>query len=246
MVPANDDHGDVFREFYATFGRPNEGPSPEDNVTELMYYTGVDGKELDILRSALRDTSLRRQFLECQEILEDLATRLGTQELINDLSGIIRTERDVEELSNGVLWLTLAVDLGKRNDHQDNESESVGIDNLYLIKRMQTVQGSLVFQLYIALVYMREGVLTSLIAQGIRNGSHICTKIRKLLNTDYVRRIRNALSHGTFSPCAAGLVFRDVKGTIVGTPGFLGWLCMWLMLIQFQAAAGSDKETALH
>ena len=110
------------------------------------------------------------------------------------------------------------------------------------LKVQMTVQGSLVLRLYIALVYMREGVLAELIAASARAGGPCSNQVKKLLSLDFVRRVRNALSHGTFSPCLAGLVFRDERGAIVATPGFLSWLCTWLMLIQLQALVASTTK----
>ncbi|MGB7583512.1 MAG: hypothetical protein WBM11_01610 [Terriglobales bacterium] len=105
-----------------------------------------------------------------------------------------------------------------------------------------TVHGSLVLRLYIALVYMREGTLNDLIAASARAGGPCSGRVRKLLNSDYVRRIRNALSHGSFYACIAGIVFRDDGKVIVATPGFLGWLSTWLTLIQLQALAASCRN----
>ena len=105
-----------------------------------------------------------------------------------------------------------------------------------------TLEGSLVMRLYISLVYMREGVLNRVISQSARNGSQCCQQIRKLLNCDYIRRIRNALSHGTFSPYVAGLIFRDEANSVVATPSFLSWLSMWIMLINLQAVVACKTK----
>ncbi|MBN1511563.1 MAG: hypothetical protein JXB13_06070, partial [Phycisphaerae bacterium] len=101
--------------------------------------------------------------------------------------------------------------------------------------------GSLVLRLYVALVYMREERLNDLIAAGANARLPCCGRVRKFLNCDYVRRIRNALGHGTFSPTTAGMAFRDDSGTIVATPGFLNQICTWLMLIQLQALASTGR-----
>jgi hypothetical protein len=172
-----------------------------------------------------------------------LATRLTGEELVRDLSGMSLSKRDFEELSSGVLWFGLASSLDKRDGALPQTPFDGHVALPLPLKIQMVVQGSLVLRLYIALVYMREGVLSRLISQGARAGSRCCAQIRTLLNSDYVRRIRNALSHGTFSSCAAGLVFRDDNGAVVASPGFLGWLSMWLMLIQLQAMAANARAS---
>jgi hypothetical protein len=166
---------------------------------------------------------------------------LTTNELYIDIAGVQLSSRDFEELYSGVLWFSLAATLDKRDGNLPTTPFDDKIAIPLSLNVKLTLQGSLVMRLYIALVYMREGVLNSVISQGARNGSRCCQQIRKLLNSDYVRRIRNALSHGTFSPCMAGLIFRDENGTIIATPSFLSWLSMWIMLINLQAVAACRK-----
>jgi len=100
-----------------------------------------------------------------------------------------------------------------------------------------SIAGSLVLRLYVALVYMREGVLNDLVNQGARSRRPCCVVVRSLLNCESVRRLRNALAHGTFSSCVAGLAFRDSRGRVPATPGFLSLLSTQLMLVQLQAVA---------
>jgi len=242
MKATSDNLGDLLREFYGVYGRPDEGPPSGLNVSQLFDTKLVDPSELDVLRAALDDKKLRSQFLSCQRILEDLSTRLTGEELLRDLSGFSLSRRDFEELSNGVLWFSLASSLDRRDGSLPVTPFDTAIALPLPVKIQMTVQGSLVLRLYLALVYMREGVLSRLISQGVHAGSRCCGQVRSLLNSDYVRRIRNALSHGTFSSCVAGLVFRDENGTVVATPGFLTWLSTWLMLIQLQAMAAGARE----
>jgi hypothetical protein len=236
-----DEIGDVLREFYGTYGRPDEGPPPSFNVSQFFQDAAVDRCELNVLQEALDDGEVRRQFVACQKILEDLATRLTSGELLRDLSGTSLSSRDFEELSNGILWFSLAASLDKRDGAIPVTPFDTQVDLPLPVKIQLAVQGSLVLRLYIALVYMREGVLSRIISQGALAGSPCCAQIRKLLNSDYVRRIRNALSHGTFSSCIAGLVFRGDDGALVATPGFLSWLSTWLMHIQLQATAANKR-----
>jgi len=236
----NDEIGDLLRQFYKLFGRPEEGPPPDLNVSKLIG-TPISQTELEVLRDSLADTKLRQQFAECQQIIEDLATRLTSKELLRDLSGISLSDRDFEELYSRVLWFSLAATLDKREGNLPLTPFDEQIALPMPVKIMMTVQGSLVMRLYIALVCMREGVLYNLINRGAHNGSRCCQQILILLNSDYLRRIRNALSHGTFSSSIAGLVFRDDHGAVVATPGFLNWLSTWIMAINLQAVASGLK-----
>lgn len=234
MTTSVDNIGDTLREFYAVYGTVDEGPPPNVNVTELLSGASVAPEDLAILRTAIENQALRRQFGICHEVLEDLASRLTSEELLHELSTISVSNRNFEELSSGVFWFALASSL----DRRENGNPTTPFDeqiHLSLPEKIQmSVQGSLVLRLYISLVYMREGVMTNLIAQGAKAKNPCCGRVQKLLNCDYVRRIRNALSHGSFSSSIAGIVFRDDNYVIPATPGFLSWLCTWLMLIQLQ------------
>jgi len=242
MTNKNDIIGNTLRDFYAMFGMADEGPPEEFNVTNFISGYHVPEGELELLRSAIDDQNLRQQFNMCHKILEDLATRLTTEELLHELSGLPQIqEPEYDELSSGVLWFSLAASLDQRQNGLPITPSDQELKLPLPVKIQMTVQGSLVFRLYISLVYMREGILNNLITEGSRIGNECCGRVKKLLNCDYVRRIRNALSHGSFSSCVVGLVFRDDAGIIVATPGFLNWLCMWLMLIQLQAASASTR-----
>lgn|SRR5271157_5940 len=241
MAATRDILGDLLREFYGTFGMPGEGPPPGCDVT-AMLGGNVAEAELLTLRTALSDGVGCRQFRTCRDIIEDLATRLTGEELLRELCGIPVPENGFEQLSSGVFWFALAGSL-------DSGPEGLPVTPFDEIVRLpvplkirMTIHGSLVLRLYVALVYMREGVLNDLIRESSKAGGRCSAQVSKLLNSDYVRRIRNALSHGSFSAGIAGLVFRDDHGVIAATPRFLSWLCTWLTLIQLQGLAASARE----
>jgi hypothetical protein len=236
----DDDIGNILEEFYKLFGRPEEGPPPDFNVSRLLR-TPVRQKELDVLRNAMADTKFQHQFVECQQIAEDLVKRLTGKELLRDLSGINLSYQEFEGLYSRGLWFSLASTLDKRKDNLPLTPFDSQIELPLPVKIMMTIQGSLVIRLYIALVCMREGVLYKLISQGASKGSRCCQQIKKLLNSDYLRRIRNAVSHGTFTSCVAGLVFYDKDGAVVATPGFLEWLGTWIMIINLQAVVSNKS-----
>jgi len=242
MTESGDDIGDLLRRFYSTFGMPNEGPTEDLNV-EAIIGGSLPDADLNVLRTALADEIACRQLRDCRDVLDDVATRLTGDEFLQELCGIPMPDRGLEQLSSGVFWFALASSL----DSRDADGLPVlppGLDmDIPLPVRVQlTMYGSLVLRLYIALVYMREGLLADLIRESSRAGGRCSSRVEKLLNCDFVRRVRNALSHGTFSTCAAGIVFQDDRGSVVATPGFLNWLCTWLNLIQLQAMSAGTRS----
>ncbi|MEW6555065.1 MAG: hypothetical protein AB1384_12360 [Actinomycetota bacterium] len=228
--------GDILRDFYGTFGRPGEGPPKQFNVGKHLKDMPVDKAELDLLVTALDDRRLRSEFANCSLILEDLFARLTSEEVLREFSGIAISHRDFQQLLGGVLWFNLAKGIDRRDaSGMPTTPFEDALEMPNSVKFTMIVEGSLVLRLYVALVFMREGILNELIKQGIDSGSHCCGQIRALLNSDYVRHIRNALSHGTFSAGIAGLVFIDKKYMVVATPGFLEYLGDCLMMIQLHA-----------
>ena len=228
----------LLRRFYATYGVEDEGPPDGFDASQLPPDLFPPQGDMKLLRAALADQTLGRQFRVCREIVEDLANRLTTEELLGELSTLTKGQDErFSDLADGVFWFSLAASLDDRRDEFPVTPFDGRIDLPLPVKVRLTVQGSLVLRLYMALVYMREGRLSDLIAAGVRARLPCCGRVSKLLNCDYVRRIRNALGHGTFSSTIAGMAFRDDNGTIVATPGFLNLLCTWLMLIQLQALA---------
>ena len=237
------DHvGDLLREFYKVFGRTNEGPPAGINVSDLFDSQPVKQSELDILQRALDDKTLRKQFITCNSIVEELAERLTSEELLSELSNITVSSESVEKLSTGVFWLALVNSLDKREEGLPKTPFDDILELPLPLKIEMTVQGSLVLGLYIALVYMREGALSTVISESASKGAKCSGQVQKLLHCDYIRRIRNALSHGSFSMTLAGIAFSDDHGVIVATPEFLRWLSTWIMLIQLQALAAVSND----
>jgi hypothetical protein len=243
MTTSNDQLGDLIRGFYAAYGRPDEGPPPDVSVTTLLGGTALDPAEQAAIRATIDDMALRRQFRECRDLLEELATRLTSEELLRELSAFPVHDRDFEQLSSGVFWFGLAASLDRRQGGMPTTPMDAQVDLPLPLRIRMSVHGSLVLRLYVALVYMREGPLHEMIERGARARNPCCGRVRRLLDCDYLRRIRNALAHGSFSATAVGIAFRDDSGTLIASPDFLGWLCIWLMLIQLQGlSAGSQTH----
>jgi hypothetical protein len=235
--------GDVLRAFYKRYGMPDEGPPQGVSVTALVGEGFIPQHELELLRRAIADDHLHRQFDQCRAILDDLAGRLTREEFLREVSTLNWNSADqFEQLSNGVFWFSLASCLDQRTDGEPVLPPALAHLRLPLpIQIRLTIVGSLVLRLYIALVYMREGALASIIDEGARLQKPCCGKVKKLLSCDYLRRMRNALSHGSFSQSFAGLVFADSNGAVLATPGFLKWLSTWINLIQLQALTATSR-----
>ena len=237
-----DSLGDALREFYSVFGLADEGPPPDFDVSGT--FGDCLGGEIRVLREALLDGGARKRLRDCRELLDDLETRLGTEEFLREISLTpMPAGLRPEELAKGVLWFCLVRSLDKRQGGLPVAPFDDRIRMPLPLKVQMVVEGSLVLQLYVALVYMREGPLAELVRRGAREGRPCCVRVNKLLKLDFVRAVRNALSHGSFSACCAGLVFRDGGHDRVtfASPGFLGRLSAVLMLIQLQALAAASR-----
>lgn len=241
MTTSTDQLGDLIRAFYVAYGRPDEGPPADVSVTALLGESALSADEQATIRATIDDLALRRQFRECRDLLEELATRLTSEELLRELSASPVHDRDFEQLSSGVFWFVLAASLDRRQGSLPTTPIDAQLDLPLPLKIRMSVHGSLVLRLYVALVYMREGPLHEMIEQGARARHQCCGRVRRLLDCDYLRRIRNALAHGSFSATAVGIAFRDDSGTLIASPGFLSWLCTWLMLIQLQGLSASSR-----
>ncbi|MBL9100688.1 MAG: hypothetical protein JNL82_07010 [Myxococcales bacterium] len=236
-----DEIGDLLRDCYRIFGMPDEGPPLGLNVTKMIGGS-VPATELEDIRTAIADNDGCQQVQRCRVLLEDLATRLTGEELLQELSRTpLACAQGVDELSNGVFWFALAGRLDTRKNGLPTTPFDEAINRPLPLKVRMSVHGSLVLRMYVALVYMREGYLNKMIHESSRARGQCAGQVKKLLNGHYVRRIRNSLSHGTFSPGIAGIVFRDENRVIVATPGFLNWLCTWLSMIQLQALAACSR-----
>lgn len=122
-MKSQDDIGDLLRRFYGIYGRPEEGPPGGLNVAELLSASESIQQDLALIRLFLDNATVQRDFVRCREIHEQIATALAdSTSFLQELQDInLQSEVDLEHLTNGVFWFTLASklhpDAGARPDN---------------------------------------------------------------------------------------------------------------------------------
>ena len=236
--------GGLLRSFYEVYGMPGEGP-PTDFDLSLLDAFPVGQEDQDVLRQALDDIGLRRNYAECRDLVEEVANHMTGEALLRELTecGPL-PEEQFEHLVSGVLWFSLVSSLDRRDHDRLPVSPFAGVDLPLHVRIRLTVHGSLVLRLYLALVYIREGDLRSVLEAAARVRKPVASRLLKLLRCDFVRHIRNSLAHGTVRPTIAGLRFLDEGATIVATPAFLNHLATWLCMAELQAASAAARSAS--
>lgn len=236
--------GAMVKSFYDAFGVDGEGP-PADFDLSLLDSFPIGQADREVLQHALDDAPLRRKHRECRDLLEDLANQMAGGALLRELTecGPI-AEEQFEHLVSGVLWFSLVTTLDQGDEDRLPTSTFRGLDLPLPVRIRMTIHGSLVLRLYLALVYIREGDLRSVVEAAARERKPVAGRLLKLLSCDFVRHIRNSLAHGTFRPTIAGLRFVDEGTTIVATPGFLSHLATWLCMAELHAASAAAHESS--
>jgi hypothetical protein len=242
-MKAQDALGDLLRRFYRTYGIPDEGPPDGLNLSELIPQTDSIQRDSDLLKLFLSNNTVQGDFERCRDILEQIATALAdSTAFLQELQSLnMQAAIEMDRLTNGIFWFTLASQLYP-NAKTKSADLSLPVQIPKPFRRSLQIQGALVLKLYIGLVYMREGVLGDILAAGSAARMPIIGLCRKLLNCDYVRHIRNALSHADFSPCMAGIVFRDRGYLCIASPGFLDRLCIWLFTLHHSCMCVLGKD----
>lgn len=233
-MESSDNIGNVLRIFYSLYGRPQECPPENVIISDRIPGFNQIQNDIKLLQRICDDTEAYRDFIRCRDLIEDISVRLSeAYKFVEELDKVL-TEINIKEnhLTNGIFWYTLASSL-------DPSSKQSHAKPLLLLpkeiplpfRHVLQLQGSLIFRLYISLVYMKESVIQEILQQG--NSAKLPTLIlcRQLLNCDYIRHLRNALSHADFDINVGGIVFHDKEVWYGATPGFLDWLCTWVFTI---------------
>ena len=232
IMESSDNIGDVLPRFYSLYGRPQESPPEDLNVTDIIPRFDQAQSDIKLLQRICNDTKAYREFVKCRDLVEAIAVRLSESSNFAEELQKVLTEIDINEnhLTNGIFWYTLAHSLTPSS--KQSPAELLLPKEIPLpFRHMLQQQGSLIFRLYISLVYMKESVIHDILQNG--NSSKMPTLIlcRQLLNCDYIRHLRNALSHADFDTNVGGIVFSDNRVWYGATLGFLDWLCMWVFTI---------------
>lgn len=239
--------GRILKAFYAEFGIPNEGPREDMNVSALLGSQSIPEAEFRLLETALADVPMKRKFRQCQELLDELATILTATDFMQELTQHAQVSPDdFEHLASGVLWSFMASSLDKRAPDGLPESPFPNLELPLEIRVLLTIQGSLILWLYVSLVYAREGAFWRAIDTAAKARCPLAGRVRRFLNCDYTRHLRNALSHGSIAPTIAGLCFRDGPHMTIATPSFLKHMATFLSLCQLQVMAASARADEVH
>ncbi|WP_128755368.1 hypothetical protein [Aquimarina sediminis] len=244
-------YGHSLRKFYNRFGMENEGPSNSINVSSLL--PSIDfSDEIKLIDKICNDQTVFGKFKECRMLINDVADSLQDESFMNEINNTIIDVKndDYEHLTNGIFWQYLASVLDpKVSEKLDINIPFNPLPSIH--QELLKTQGSLIFRLYIGLVYMKEGPIINILKRSQRNKNPISQKVYKLMKCDYVRHIRNALSHSTFKSTSFGIYFKDedkgiLKCEIVASPKFLDSLTTWIMLINYQCSNAIDPKNIKH
>ena len=236
--------GNALRKYYGLFGVDNEGLPAGVNVSKLLGNPNFEF-ELQLIEKICKDEIVVRKHKECNDLVEKIANSLNEATFMNEINDSISEVKDNERehFTNGIFWHYLASVLDPKLEKQLNYEipfpGELSLNNRDLLK----TQGSLIFRLYISLVYMKEGPLLKLLKETSKNKKPISQLALKLIRCDYVRHLRNAISHSTFESTSFGILFKDEdKFEAVATPEFLNKLGTWIFLINFQCSSVIDKK----
>lgn len=222
--------GNILRKFYKKYGVDNEGPPDGINLSHLAPDLDMD-KDLDLIMSITNNQSTWENFNYCKPQIEVVAKLLeDSTNFLNEIDNTTQIYPDDSEfmkLVNGNFWYYL----GSGVEQLPENMIKVFPFNI-LQKQLLLVQGSLVFRLYISLVYMKESPVLNILEEASRRNMPISEECNKLLRCDYLRHLRNSLAHASFMPTIAGIYFEDRNGfKTISTPGFLNLLLSWILVI---------------
>ncbi len=231
-------YGNALRKFYKLFGLKNEGPPQNINVNEL--FPNVDfSDDIALIEKITGNDNLIKKHNECKTLIDEIANLLGDSSFMDEINDSITdiNYSDTEHLNNGIFWHYFASILDPKVSKELDLDIPFPNELPEIKKELLKVQGSLIFRLYISLVYMKEGPTINVLKTAARNRKPISQKAKKLMQCDYVRHIRNALSHSTFKSMSLGIYFNDYdKFETVVSPEFLNSLTTWVMLINLQCS----------
>lgn len=232
------DIADLITKFYAAYGTNGEGPRNFDEARWVAEVAGGESArvrdEVNLISKLVEDNDLMAEFLSCRSTLDQLANRASGGDLLKEIVAngkAFAFERD--RLFNGVIWYGMVAAIGNLARQKPPIlvlPTPEGIDEFPALARQ--IIGSNVLMAYIALVYMRnDHVLHALESLDLKR-CPVLALYNDLLGSNVIRRLRNALAHGTIDTSIVGLRFSDVKANFeaIATPGFLVGMCTWMFV----------------
>lgn len=231
-------YGNALRKYYKLFGMENEGPPDNVNVSAIFATMNFQN-EIILIERICSEKETIKKHKECKNLINDVANLLSDSNFMDEINDSVIEYKSSEKdhLINGIFWHYLASLLHPKVSKELNVSIPFFGVLPEIKKELLKTQGSLIFRLYIALVYMKEGPIIKILTQSAKNRNPISQKAKKLLECDYVRHLRNALSHSTFESTTFGIYFNDYnKFETVASPEFLNSLTSWIMLINLQCS----------
>lgn len=231
----------AFKDYYLFYGIKDEGPYVEIQLDKILSNSSED---LLLLDKLLCSNESKKDFTKCKVLIDEISNGLSNRGLlIEELQQIKNNIHfDIDGISNGIIWFQQAQELSATHNESDIEKIAKDIKINSAIVKGSKIQGSLILQLYIALVYMREGPISQILKIGSDNRCKTMNLYKKLLNCDYIRHIRNSLSHGSFKINIAGVNFKDEEYEIVATPGFLDSICIWIFVLYYNCILFIQNE----
>ncbi len=99
------------------YGRPQEGPSEQVNISEIVHEADLD---IDLLQRICNNTLVYQEFTKCRDIAEKVAARLTkSPKLVEELEEVLSLININEyHLSNGIFLYSLALSLDPRGTEQ--------------------------------------------------------------------------------------------------------------------------------
>ena len=209
----------------------NESSREETEITDISTY--FTPKDILIFEQAMTEQSIS-DLADFKDRLERQIANMQDVKFIaewNDLE--INEDQFLEKSVNSISWHLLLQEIDPTKNPNILDAFPTYDKMPYTSKFGIALRGSLILQLYVALVYNRE-----ILWRIIHKNSDILKSVqylKDLLGCSYLRHMRNSLAHGSFTIFAGGICFNDRDKSIAATPSLLEHLASWLNLIILQA-----------
>jgi hypothetical protein len=212
-----------------------------------LYSVRADGKvdtfdthlhfsqhDVDMVLEALDEQRIADLGIFKQS-LEALTNNMQDFTFISEWKANLINESDfLEKCSNSITWHLLLQSLNPRHNPAVLTWMSVdeNTPQFELLAFRQALYGSMIMQLYVALIHNRE--ILARIVKTISSKSETIRQLEILLSCDYVRHMRNSLAHGDYLIFSGGVIFNDQKNSVAAPSSLIEDLSTWLNLIMLQ------------